>query len=274
MIVTDPVLYHFPPSTCSQKVRMALVEKGVSFESRVVNLLAGEQHAPDYVKLNPDHVVPTLVLGDDAFTESTLINEFIDDHFEGPPLRSADSLQRYRAAALTRFVDTRIHGKVSGVPTHAILTRGLMADRTPQQIADYLAAIPDPAERALRQSLLAHGVDAPEMRDALQAIARFIARLESALSQQDWLSGNLFGLADAGVLPYVVRFREIGLDGMWDGGVRPRVADWIDRATARPGFAEAFTKWTNPAMAETFATLAAAVRSQLEPMIRSANAAA
>lgn len=272
--MANPVLYHFPPSTCSQKVRMALLEKGVPFESRVVNLLAGEQHAPDYVKLNPDHVVPTLVLGDDVFTESTLINEFIDDYFDGPSLRSTDSLQRYHAAAIARFVDTRVHGKVSGVPTHAILTRGLMADRTPEQISAYLAAIPDPAERGLRESLLTHGVDAPEMQEALKSIARFLARLEDRLLRQEWLSGELFGLADACVLPYVVRFRELGLDGLWEGGARPRVADWLARATARPSFAEAFTKWMPEAMANSFAKLAAAARPQLEPMIRSANSAA
>lgn len=272
--MTIPVLYHFPPSTCSQKVRLALIEKGVPFESVVVNLLAGEQHATDYVKLNPDHVVPTLVLEDDVLTESTLINEFVDDHFEGPPLRSADSLQRYHAAALTRFVDTRVHGGVSGVPTHAILTRGLMMDRTPEQISAYLAAIPNPAERALRQKLLAQGLDAPEVQDALHALARFIARLEDRLSRQEWLSGNLFGLADHCVLPYVARFRELGLDGLWEGGIRPRVADWLGRASARPSFAEAFTKWAQPAMAETFARLAAAAQPQLEPMIRSVNLAA
>lgn len=183
-------LYHFPPSTCSQKVRTALAEKGVSFDSRVVNLLAGEQHAPDYVKLNPDHVVPTLVVDDEVLIESTLINEFIDDHFVGPSLRSDDHLQRYHAAAITRFVDMRIHGRVSGVPTHAILTRGLMSDRTPEQIAAYLAAIPDPAERTLRGSLLTYGVEAPEMRDALRSIAQFIVRLERRLEQQEWLSGG------------------------------------------------------------------------------------
>ena len=57
-------LYHFPASTCSQKVRVVLAEKGVEFESHVVNLLTGEQHSPDYVKLNPAHVVPTAVVGD------------------------------------------------------------------------------------------------------------------------------------------------------------------------------------------------------------------
>ena len=54
-------LYHFGFSTCSQKVGPVLAEKGVDFTSREVNLLAGEPHDPEYVKLNPKHVVPTLV---------------------------------------------------------------------------------------------------------------------------------------------------------------------------------------------------------------------
>ena len=54
-------LYHNGISTCSQKVRLVLAEKGLDFVSHDVNLLAGEQHDPEYVKLNPNHVVPTLV---------------------------------------------------------------------------------------------------------------------------------------------------------------------------------------------------------------------
>ena len=56
-------LYHFGFSTCSQKVRLVLAEKGVEFASHEINLMAGEQHDPGYVKLNPKHVVPTLVHG-------------------------------------------------------------------------------------------------------------------------------------------------------------------------------------------------------------------
>ena len=54
-------LYHHGPSTCSQKVRLILELKELQYESKEVNLLAGEQHDPDYVKLNPNHVLPTLV---------------------------------------------------------------------------------------------------------------------------------------------------------------------------------------------------------------------
>ena len=45
-------LYHHGPSTCSQKVRMILELKNISYESKIIDLLAGEQHASEYVKLN------------------------------------------------------------------------------------------------------------------------------------------------------------------------------------------------------------------------------
>ena len=56
--MTNLTLYHNGPSTCSQKVRLILELKKLPYESKEVNLLAGEQHDPEYVKLNPNHVVP------------------------------------------------------------------------------------------------------------------------------------------------------------------------------------------------------------------------
>ena len=272
--MAQPILYHFGASTCSQKVRQVLAEKGVEFESRVVNLLAGEQHAPGYVKLNPDHLVPTLVADEEVVLESTLICEFIDDHYDGPPLRPADSVERYRAAAITRFTDTRVHGKVSGVPAHAILTRGMLSSRTDPEIDAYLAAIPDPDERALRTSLIRNGIHAPEMREALITLARFVRRVDTDLALGDWLAGRAFGIADAGVLPYLDRFEAIGLGGLWDEGNGPRVSDWLARCRARPSYAQAYTKWMPAALAETFAGFAQAVRPELEPMVAAAVRAA
>ena len=269
--MAKPILYHFGASTCSQKVRQVFAEKGVEFESRAVNLLAAEQHAPEYVKLNPDHQVPTLVVGKEILLESTLICEFIDDHYDGAPLRPEDSIERYRAAAIIRFVDTRIHGKVSGVPTHGILTRGMLSGRTDAEIDAYLAAIPDLDERALRTSLIRNGVHAPAMREALLVLARFARRADAALAHGDWFAGKAFGIADAGVLPYLDRLAALGLGGLWDGG---RVGDWLARCRARSSYVEAYTKWMPEALAETFAGFARAVQSDLEPLIVAATHAA
>ena len=65
-------LYHFPFSTCSQKVRLVLAEKGLDFVSHEVDIISGRQHDPEYVKLNPGHVVPTLVHDGRPVIESKL----------------------------------------------------------------------------------------------------------------------------------------------------------------------------------------------------------
>ena len=53
-------LYHGRTSVCSIKARLALAEKGVSFDSRLM-ALRGDQFDPGYMQLNPNAVVPTIV---------------------------------------------------------------------------------------------------------------------------------------------------------------------------------------------------------------------
>ena len=53
-------LYHSVNSVCAQKVRVALAEKGLEYRNRLMSL-RGDQFAPEYMKLNPSAVVPTLV---------------------------------------------------------------------------------------------------------------------------------------------------------------------------------------------------------------------
>jgi len=49
-------LYHAPQSTCSQKVRIVLAEKGLDWTERRINLNANEQLKSEYLKLNPNGV--------------------------------------------------------------------------------------------------------------------------------------------------------------------------------------------------------------------------
>ena len=59
-------LYDGTTSVCAIKVRLALHEKGIAFDSHNIDLRAGEQFDPDTPKLNPNAVVPTLVDSDDV----------------------------------------------------------------------------------------------------------------------------------------------------------------------------------------------------------------
>src|SRR5258708_3410552 len=90
-----PTLYHFPPSPYSLRARLALEEKGVTWESRVIDIIARrENYAPWYVRLHPGCVVPLLVDGAHVIAESDAIVAFVDDHYDGPKLVPADDAAR------------------------------------------------------------------------------------------------------------------------------------------------------------------------------------
>ena len=71
-------LYHATNSVCSQKARLVLAEKNLPWTSALVDLGKGEQFSPTYLALNPEAVVPTLVDGDLAIRESSLVLEYVD----------------------------------------------------------------------------------------------------------------------------------------------------------------------------------------------------
>src|SRR5688572_17231418 len=98
-------LYHNALSTCSQKVRMALAEKQLPYESQVLNLQNGDQFNADYLKINPKAVVPSLEDNGRIYIESSLINEYLDDAYPQPALKPVDATARFRMRTLIRKID-------------------------------------------------------------------------------------------------------------------------------------------------------------------------
>ncbi len=102
----DLVLHGFYGSFCTQKVHLALAEKGVVAERRPVNIGPPmENYEPWYAAINPRMVVPTLVHDGTAICDSSRIIRYIDEHFDGPPLRPADQSDREHVDALVDAVD-------------------------------------------------------------------------------------------------------------------------------------------------------------------------
>jgi glutathione S-transferase len=102
-------LYHHGSSVCAAKVRFTLMEKAIPWESRYVDILKGEQFDPEYLKLNPMAVVPTLVHDGEVLTESTVICEYLDDAFGDHPLKPETALETARMRLWTKAVDEHIH---------------------------------------------------------------------------------------------------------------------------------------------------------------------
>ncbi len=263
----DLALYHNALSSCSQKVRLVLAEKDLEFTSHEVNLVAGEQHDPAYVKLNPNHVVPTLVRDGHVMIESTLINEYLDDAYPDPPLRAADPVVRHAARLWAKRIDEKVH-PAAGVITFAIGARTALLQQPDEVREANIESIPDPARRAARRSVLEHGVKAPEFAGALGRFVDLLDDMEAALPSTAWLSGDAFGLADAAALPYVLRLEHLAMTPLLSESARPRVADWLARVKARPAFETAVAAWAPAPILEMFRAQGEAVWADVEPLTR------
>jgi glutathione S-transferase len=232
-------LYHNALSTCSQKVRLTLAEKGLKYESQLINLQNGEQFSPDYLKLNPKALVPTLEDGGHIYVESSLVIEYLDDAYPQPALKPADATARYAMRALMRMIDEAQHPACS-VITYAIGLRPVMLQKSPEELEKLVNAVPDPARREGRRAVLKDGLKAPVFHTALQTYMEVLGDAEAMLKGAQWIGGSTFSLGDCSLLPYVLRLDNLGQKALIDETL-PNIARWYAAVQQRASFKAAVT---------------------------------
>ena len=237
-------LYHNDMSTCAQKVRTALGEKGLDWHGHHLNLRAGDTQTPDYLKLNPGGVVPTLIDDSTVIIESTVINEYIDDRYPDHPLRPMDAVERARMRLWTKQLDEGVHA-ATGVISACIAFRHQHLKKTPEQIAAYLAKVPNAERRERTRQAIELGVDSPQFPGAVQRFEKLLADMDAALENGPWLAGSAYSLADVNYTPYMIRLEHLQLTPMIDK--RPRVKAWGERLKERPSWAKGIGEWLNQA---------------------------
>ncbi|HEX5768943.1 MAG TPA: maleylacetoacetate isomerase, partial [Burkholderiales bacterium] len=96
-------LYGFWRSLASYRVRVALAMKGLRAEEISIDLLKGKQNTDEYLAVNPQGVVPALVLDDDGppLFQSLAILEFLEETRPTPPLLPNDARGRARVRGLS-----------------------------------------------------------------------------------------------------------------------------------------------------------------------------
>ncbi len=230
-------LYHFWSSVCSVRCRMALEEKGVHWESKYVDLFAFDQLTPEYLAINADGVVPTLVCDGRPIRESVIINEFIDQAFPGPRLIPADP---YAAARMREYVRVC----EGGLAPIALLTfvkyilpklRNRWSD---EELHVQAGKRPTRFLRDLHGRGIRNEITQQELAQASRDLELLLDDLEAALADGPWIIGD-FSLADITVAPYMFRLSALGQDRFWSEASRPRVHDWYRRLSSRPAFQRA-----------------------------------
>lgn len=257
-------LYTHPMSPCAQKVRLALAEKSLAWEPRPVNLAQKENLRPEYLKLNPKGVVPTLVHDGAVVIESSVICEYLEDAFPDTCLRPVRALDTARMRLWMKHVDEKLH-PACGALQWTLLMRPALLEKTPAEAEALIARVPEKARRERQFRLYRQGLDAPDVADGIRVYDQTLMDMEAALRESEWLAGEQYSLADVAVLPYFQTLMQFGWQALY--AQRPRVGDWLARGLARPSYDEAIRATLDPAVLERLAARGAETWPKLEALL-------
>jgi glutathione S-transferase len=261
-------LHHSPFSVSSQKVRIALAEKGLDWTDRVIDLLAGEHFGEDFRRLNPRAEVPVLEHDGHVLSESWLICEYLDEVFPHVVLIPDSAANRHAARLWDYWMEREIHA-ASGVLTYAILARPLLTQQTPETLDALLEQLPDSSVRAWRASVLERGLQAPEVKTSIESHRVFFRRMEAALRDaHGWLVGTSFSMADIAALPYVMRAEHLGLGSLMSFDDVPNLRSWYFRMLARPSMQPSFVRYLNGETQALLTQLVVAAQPELNGLIQ------
>ncbi|RWP27310.1 maleylacetoacetate isomerase [Mesorhizobium sp.] len=108
--MSDLILHNYYRSSTSYRVRIALEMKGLTYQYVPHHLRHGEHLEPAYLSVNPQGLVPALILGDGTLlTQSLAIIEFLDETRPEPPLLPQDVPGRARVRMLAQMIACDIH---------------------------------------------------------------------------------------------------------------------------------------------------------------------
>jgi glutathione S-transferase len=226
-------LYNAPQSTCSQRVRFVLNAKGLPFAEKKLDLLAGDQLAPEYLALNPNGVVPTLDHDGNIVIDSSVIIEYLDEVAPDASFTPRDPVRRAAMRALMRFIDEMPAAAVR-VPTFNLAFLPRFAAMSE---AEFLAfAESKPLRKEFMLAMGRTGFPQKDMDSAMARLRRTYERMDAAIEDSGgpWLLGRDISLADVSVMPAIVRMADLGRDSDWAD--LPRVANWYELIRAQPAF--------------------------------------
>jgi glutathione S-transferase len=232
------VLHHGWRSSASRRVRLCLAEKGLDFESRTVDLTKLEHHTPEYLKLNPNGVIPLLILEDGrSLYESGTICEYLDETHPDPPLRPADPYQRATMRNWIRHVDGLIGNLIIFNWVHSIAK--VAAQWSDEELAERLKKMPSKERQEAWLRAARRPYTDEERAEARRKLVLLLDRMEEMIGKGRWLLGDAYSIADIAVVPFVKRIdEEIAPDEMTPAR-HPRVAAWWASIQARPAFTKA-----------------------------------
>ncbi len=235
-------LYNFPQSTCSQKVRLVLWEKGIEFLDRPIDSKAQEHLSSWYLKLNPNGVVPTIEHNGAIIIDSSVIIEYLDEVYDSVPLIPIDPIGRAHMRKWLRYFEE--------VPTPAIRVPSFnqyLSKRfdklSDAEFKDFVDSHPI-RKHFFKKMRKEQGFDDFETENAIDRLRQTLRVMERGLTSSGgpWLMGANLTLADYCIAPTLDRMADLGYAWVWDEF--SKVGAWFENIQSRDAYRKTFYKGT------------------------------
>ena len=236
-------LYHYDRSTAAQRVRLGLEEKGLEWESVIVDTAMGDasQRPDNFHEFNPKGLIPLLDHDGFIIPESTLILEYLDDVFRDHKSLSPSTAQgRARMKLWMRKIDDGIHvaSRTIGV---CIVNRHFYKEAETKTIADYYKKMRDETRKSNDKINTELGLESPLLKPSIQAFKNLFIEMDNQLGEQAWLAGDKFSLADISLVVYLTRLTSFQMAPLW---VEQRhLSNWFDRIKNFKSYKKAVDDW-------------------------------
>ena len=235
-------LFHYDRSTAAQRVRLALDEKQIPWESVIVDTARGDvgNLPPNYHALNPKGLVPTIIHDGVAIPESLVILEYLEDVFPERPLRPASPVERARARLWMRRIDESVHvaSRTVGV---CIVNRFIYKEKDQSQLSDYYAKMKDGVRKGNDLVNIDSGLDSPLLPGSLATFRKLFEEMDETLGKTENLAGDGYSMADVALVVYVRRLESFMMAPLW--AHLTNLDRWYKRIAARPAYKTAIVDW-------------------------------
>ena len=223
-------------------------------------LRSGDSHTPEYLALNPNGVVPTLIDHGEAIIESTVICEYLDDAYPERPMRPRDPIARARMRLWTQIPDTGLHHACATISIAIAFGRQMEALGEAQ-----FKNRPNPSETEYYRSLAREKLENPHFPEGIRYYDNVVLKMARQLDSTVWLAGDEYSLADVAILPYIIRLEDLSLAWMWEGA-RASVGRWLERSKQRANYS-AIADYHDPKYLELMGPAGRAAASRIKTIL-------
>jgi len=225
-------IYHWEPNANAGKPLLAALEKGVEFTSHYIDMLAFDQHKPEYLAVNPSGTIPAMVHDGTLIFESTYMIDYIDMAFNGPSLRPTDPHELWRMRWWCRFFDQYV-GPATSQLGWSTFVGPMVRQRDQEELKAAIERIPSKERRIAWTKAIYGTFSDEELAESRARLMSGIKAIDEALGDHDWIAGENFSAAD--LAGFMMLF---GLPVMFPEAANfertPNFMAWLRRVASRP----------------------------------------